>query len=871
MKIQKSTINRVMIGKWMLFLLGLILFSCNNQPTEDMPRTLTINENWQFRQSDQDVWMPAKVPGTVHNDLIDNNIIEDPFWRTNEKNIQWIEDKDWIYKTSFDVPEEMFDYSRIDLKFHGLDTYAEVYLNDQLILETDNMFVGSTIECKELLKPTENELSIHFHSAVRVGMDKLNAAGYPIPSTNEQAPEGEKTSVFTRKAPFHYGWDWGPRFVTAGIWRDIELTAWSYNKIDNVYLQTKSVEKDVANISGKVNFQNLIAGNYILKVLADDKELLVKELNSMDEGNFETDIELSIENPELWWTNGLGEQPLYIIEFRLLKNDKMIDNHKMRFGIRTLELVQEPDSIGRSFKFVLNGVPVFMKGANIIPSETLTPSVTKETYEKMIQSAVDANMNMLRVWGGAIYEEDIFYDLCDENGILVWQDFMFACNLQPGNPEHLENIREEAEYNVIRLRNHPSIALWCGNNENLIGWHNWGWQDLYKTTEQRDFMWETYEKIFYEILRETVNTYDPKTKYWASSPSSYGDQYPDRKSGDEHDWTIWFGQKPFEAFNEDIPRFVSEWGLQAFPSIHTINAYTLLEDRTLFSEVLTDRQRSAMEWIEPGFNGNDMIRFYMALNYQVPGDFDHFTYVSQLSQALGYTTAIEAHRRAMPHCMGSLYWQLNDCWPTTSWSTVDYYYRWKASHYAVKDAFKPVILSPSFKGDSVEIFIISDLLKDKEANLNVELTDLDGKLIFTENVPVIVKSNTSSYVHTLDSQRWINEDNHTNMVLHLTLTNDDNEWVDEKNIYFAKIKDLELPDPGVTYELEKKGDQYHLNIQTEKLAKNIRIETPFPDVTFSDNYFDLLPGESREIIIKTEENLDPESDIQILHLQNTLK
>jgi beta-mannosidase len=721
--------------RWSLFFamlaVSVMCLSCK-KTTEKMGVTMIIETNWQFSEAGKNEWLTAMVPGTVHNDLMAHGKIPDPFFRMNESDVQWVEKTDWEYKTIFAVGKDLLQHEVILIDFKGLDTYADVYLNGNLILQANNMFVGWEIECKQFLREGDNELLIYFHSAVAKGMEKLTQLDYIIHSTNEQAPADKRTSVFTRKAPFHYGWDWGPRLVTAGVWRPIELRAWSRATIEDVYLETTSASNDKAEIIAETGIQVDQPGKYAISLFFNNRKVAGTKQIDLAKGPQNIRVGFTIDDPQLWWTNGLGSPYLYDARFELKHNGQVISTHELKYGVRTVKLNQEPDETGRSFLFELNGIPVFMKGANIIPSETLTPAVTEETYHKLINSAVDANMNMLRVWGGAIYEEDLFYHLCDENGLLVWQDFMFACNLQPGDEDHLENIRREAEYNVKRLRNHPSIAIWCGNNENLGGWHHWGWKESFEP-EIREFMWRTYERIFYEILPQAVKQFDPKTPYWSSSPSAYGDQLADRKSGDEHDWTIWFGQKPFEAFHENVPRFVSEWGLQAFPSMHTISSFSEENDWDINSEVMRHRQRSKMAWVQPGFDGNDMIKHYMEMYYNVPDNFEDFTYVSQLLQAKGYRTAIEAHRRAMPHCMGSLYWQLNDCWPTISWASVDYYYRWKASHYAVKNAFEEVILSALEEQEHVAVYVVSDKLDDIPAQLHIQLIDFDGQVHYEHN------------------------------------------------------------------------------------------------------------------------------------------
>ena len=844
----------------------LITGSCNRESGNNLPVTMELKDNWQFRQSGEATWLPARVPGTVHTDLLDNGIIEDFFHRLNETDIQWIEDADWEYRTSFTVSRSFLDNDVVELDFRGLDTYADIYLNDRLILQADNMFVGWTVNCGEYLREGENELHILFNSPVREGMRKLRKIDYLIPSINEQAPEGKRTSVFTRKAPFHYGWDWGPRLVTSGIWRPVYLTAWSAARIEDIYLETVSVGNDRAEIFAEVDVNSPGQGDYrLILYINGNRTEAVANISAM-QGINKARLDFSIDNPQLWWTNGLGEPYLYDFSFRLESGNKTIDIHELPFGVRTLRLVQDPDEAGHTFYFELNGAPVFMKGANVIPSETLTPRVTEEMYENLISNAVEANMNMLRVWGGAIYEEDYFYELCDRNGLLVWQDFMFACNLQPGDEAHLENIRKEAEYNVKRLRNHASIALWCGNNENLHGWHHWGWPDRYDD-ETRYFMWRTYERIFYEILPSVVEKYDPKNSYWSSSPSSANNQLADRRSGDEHDWTVWFGRQPFSNYANNVPRFVSEWGLQAFPGMHTIGSFAEPGDLDIDSEVMRHRQRSKMPYIQEGFDGNDMIRWYMEMYYEVPAGFEDFTYVSQLLQAKGYKTAIEAHRRAMPHCMGTLYWQLNDCWPTMSWSTVDYHNRWKASHYAVKKAFKEVIVSSAIEGDYINTYIVSDRLEPLDAEITLTLMDIGGNILWSEDTKIHVGANNSTLVHSVQEASLPGGDR-PGSIFFLAEVISDAEVIAENILYFAAPRYLELPPSDIWFTISETADGYDIELASDHLERNVYIDIPGGKGAFSDNFFDLLPGRKKTISINTDLVLDPETEIRILSLND---
>lgn len=827
-------------------------------------KQLLLHENWHFRQAGQKHWYPAKVPGTVHSDLLHNQLIDDPKHHLNENDVQWVEECDWEYLTLFTVNYDILAHNRIELVFGGIDTYADVYLNNNLILSSDNMFMEHRVDCKQLLKAGKNELHIYFHSPVNKGMDKLRAFGQLLPAPNELAPENRRTSVFSRKAPFHYGWDWGQRLVTSCIWRPIKLQAWKNAIIEDTYVETKSADKRKAVIAVSVDLEVEVPDNYTLSLWINGERSSFVRASHHARGKHKIYGEVTLENPRLWWPHGLGNPYLYDFGFFLHSEDTIIHQKMLKVGVRTVKLVQKPDTDGHTFYFEVNSVPVFMKGANIIPGETLTPAVSETKYIKLINSALQANMNMLRVWGGGIYEEDLFYDLCDASGLLVWQDFMFACAMQPGDKAHLESIRKEAEHNVKRLRNHACLALWCGNNEILLGWHNWGWQEAFDT-QSCEYLWKTYEKIFHEILPAAVSEHDPKTGYWPSSPATIDNRLPDRSSGDEHDWTVWFGQKPLSAYWDNVPRFVSEWGVQAFPSMHTIRSFASETELNVNSAAIRHRQRSRMDWLQKGFDGNDMIRWYVEQYYGTPKEFEHLVYLSQVFQAEAYKTAIEAHRTVMPHCMGSLYWQLNDCWPTISWATVDYFGRWKAAHFAVKKAFQPIIITAQTTGKTIQVFSVSEKQKPFDAVLQAELQDFDGNIHYSSKQQVKIASNTSQKIFEKDFSNLITDKTSKIRVLKIRLLQN-NRLVASNLAYFARPKELQLLKPSLTYNIYSAEGGFKLKIKSKTLVKNLYIDINDPNALFSDNFFDLLPQQPIDVYIKSNVQDLKKNTIRVKHL-----
>ncbi|MAE07455.1 MAG: beta-mannosidase [Bacteroidetes bacterium] len=830
-----------------------MLFSCTNEKTNFY--SVNIIDNWTFKAVCDSIWLKATVPGYVHTDLMDNSIINDPYYRLNEKHVQWIDKKDWEYKTTFNIDKKILNKDMVELEFNGLDTYANIYLNDQLILKTDNMFISWVIDCKDYLKLGKNILRIVFESPINIGLQKRENLGYQLPGAeNDQSELGglgnKKVNVFTRKPAYHFGWDWGPRLVSSGIWQDVKLNAWDKAKIVDVSIVQEIVSENEAILQSQIEIESFNKNEVTLIYLIDSVIAVEKKIDFV-KGSNSISVPLIIENPELWWTNGLGNQKLYNIEVLIKDDSGILSSREKNIGLRTLEVIQQPDSIGKSFYFRLNGYPVFMKGANYIPQDVFLTRVTDDDYERIIKAAADANFNMLRVWGGGIYEREIFYDLCDEYGILVWQDFMFACAMYPGNKEFLDNVEKEAVQIVKRLRNHPCIALWCGDNEILSAWNRWGWKENVVENQGLDIVdtiWEAYKDIFHDILPRVVNQLDPQKLYWSSSPSSGFGELENGKSGDQHYWGVWWAKEPFSKYEEVIPRFMSEFGFQSFPALNSVKKYSIEEDWDINSDVMKSHQRSGI--------GNATIEEYLLRDYHKPKDFEMFLYVGQLLQARGITIGIEAHRRNMPHCMGSLYWQLNDCWPVSSWSGIDYYGDWKALHYAVKKAFKNLKISFKTNNDNLEVFIISDSLQNTKASLELTIIDFYGNILNKLEKDIVVESNCSQVYLCKDIPDLVLGNDLNNVLISAVLSDSKRNVIDESLYYFVPPKDLKLPDPKVTIEVEnRENNMVAFKLATEVLAKNVYLQCNV-EGHFSENYFDLLPNSEMKLFFISEEEVD---------------
>lgn len=777
-------------------------------------------ENWVFRKKGDVKWLKATVPGTVHTDLLQNKSIGNPFFGTNEKQLQWIENETWEYETNFMVSSEELKNETIALQFDGLDTYAEVFLNGKSILKADNMFRTWKINVKQQLKKGENQLKVVFESAAKKGKEAAAKLSYTLPGDEK---------VFTRKAQYHYGWDWGARFVTAGIWKKVQLHFNNSVAIENVRFEQKILTDTKAELVFTTTVDCQKSGKYSLKI--NDKVAAF----SLKKGKQQLAVKYEIQNPKRWWTNGLGAAHLYPFEVSITKNTTVFDSKKLHIGLRTLELVQEKDQAGKSFYFKLNGVPVFMKGANIIPPDSFLPRANDSVYQNMVQNAVQANMNMLRVWGGGVYADDAFYEACDNNGILVWQDFMFACAMYPGDEAFLDNVKQEVIDNVNRLQNHPSVALWCGNNENDEGWHNWGWQKQYKySAADSTKIWNDYKKLFHEVIPKTLDSLLSKDKnmYWPSSPSIGWGRKESLLQGDSHYWGVWWGMEPFEVYEKKVGRFMSEYGFQGMPNREAFEAFADTSDLHLNSEAVKNHQKHP--------TGYQTIQTYMERDYKIPTRFEDYGYVSQLLQAEGMKTAIEAHRRAKPYCMGTLYWQLNDCWPVTPWSSVDYFGNWKAFHYQAKRSFEKVLITVAEADNQLKVYVVNDELATKEGQLVLQLLDFDGKVLWEQMTGVQSAANSSAVFYSIAKKEFEAFDA-KQMVLAVTLLSDDAEAKRALH-YFVKPKDMTLTVPRI---IVSQIDENTIEVTTDVLAKNVFLQAG--KVKFSDNYFDLLPGETKEI------------------------
>ena len=809
-----------------------------------------LDHGWQFRQvtagaeQDEKGWLPATVPGDVHLDLLANKKIPDPFFRDNEAKLQWIENESWEYRLSFDVIPAFLSRSNVDLVFDGLDATAQVYLNGTQVLAADNMFRIWRVPVKGHLHVGKNLLRVVFPSPI-----KAAAAVAALDPWQPQTKTEPKTYV--RKAAYEYGWDWGPKFVTSGIWRMVRLEAWDKVRIADFVIRQHDVSREVAHVSAEVEIEASTAGSAQVTVQYTDNARPMTEIATVNfhAGRNVIDLPIEIRQPKLWFPAGYGDQALYEFTAQVGTGVMPAEQRKVKAGLRTIELHRAPDQWGRSFELIVNGIPVFAKGADVIPFDSFPNRVTEADYRRILESARDANMNMIRHWGGGYYETDEFYQICDELGIMVWQDFMFGNDWQPGTYDFKLNVEAEADDQVRRLRNHPSIVVWCGNNETEGAIH-WAGRDGLPA-DVRYQMWQDYLTVFSGILNRVVARLAPETPYWPSSPSSDYEALSDHyQSGDAHIWDVWHGRVPFSTYETHHARFVTEYGFQSFPEMNTVEAFTEPEDRTgIFTAVMLAHQKNN--------EGNDIIHNYLLKDYSEPKDFQSFLYVSQVLQAEGIKIGAEHFRRSRPETMGSIFWQLNDCWPVASWSSIDYYGHWKALQYYARRFYAPVLVSPHVEDGSLKVYIVSDKVKGESATLRVRLMDFDGKVLLEESHAVDVTPLASKVYLDCPLKKLADAGAaDTSRVFVVADLTEGGAQVSRNLAYLAPVKEVHLKPAELKIETSGANGSYKLSVTSPVLARSVSISAGSLDVKLSDNYFDILPGDTIQIVATTTSTLD---------------
>lgn len=794
-----------------------------------MTEQVNLGGAWRMREADSETWHSAHVPGSVYADLMADGTMPDPFWRENELDAFERMKKDYVYQRTFTVTEAQLAHAHVELVCEGLDTLAHVSLNGREIAFTDNMHITWVWDVKEQLHAGENTLEIRFDSPILYCAKKA-----------EEAPGWESSDAtpgfrHLRKAHCMFGWDWGPRLPDAGIWRPIFLRTWDTARLENA-LMLQAHHDGVVDVTIRPE----IAGEsaWSAEITAPDGEvIIIPETTAAEQV-------ITIEHPQLWWPNGLGKQPLYRVTVRLATGDTRV----WRIGLRTMTVSREKDEWGEEFCHVVNGVKVFAMGADYIPEDNILARVTPERTRRLLEDCKAANFNAIRVWGGGYYPDDAFYDICDELGLLVWQDLMYACAFYDLTPDFERSIRVETHQNVARLRHHASLALICGNNEMemfmagansaLINHRTWEFVPTYPhhITD--------YVKMFEYILPAIVKETAPQTYWWPASPSSGGnfDAPNDENRGDNHYWDVWHGEKPFTEYRKFFFRYASEFGFQSFPCLKSVEQFTLPDDRNIFSRVMERHQRNQA--------ANGKILSYLSQTFRYPNSFDDLLYASQLMQAEAIRYGVEHWRRNRGRCMGAIIWQLNDIWPVASWASIDYYGRWKALHYAAKRFFAPVMISAEEEGElsqnpKINEYHPAPLEKSFRLNVcNETLRDVTGEVVWALRTPdgAIVRQNQQTLTIPAMSAKWLGkvdcaDASLTEHYVSFAFVVDD-VAVSEGTCIFCAPKHFEFVDPRLT--VETRGDT--LVVTSHAYAKQVWLESEDADLLLDDNAFDMNPG-----------------------------
>ena len=717
-----------------ILLLLAALYSCHKTEKPNVVEQ-SLNQDWTLTGDTLAINMQVDVPSVVQQSLYENGLIPHPYLGTVENDLLWISDHPWDYTLRFDVDKELFEKENVELVFEGLDTYAEVSLNGEKLFFADNQFREWKTDAKPFLKAKGNLLEVHF-----IRYDSTQMALY-----EQHQPRLPEKYAVSRKAPYQHGWDWAPKYKNVGIWKPVKLVGWKEAKLDYAYISTCYADSDSAwlwlrygidNRMDEAEFQVELSmsSHQDESFFLNHERTLSFPAKPLKTGTHQISLIVPMRNPQLWWPNEMGEQSLYDFEVVLKKGDRVLDTKKFKSGLRTIEMVDEPDSIGRAFYFKVNGVPMYAKGANYVPEEMIETWINADNTLKLLRMAKDAHFNMLRVWGGGIYPSDDFFNICDSLGILVWQDFMYAGTMYPYDEAFLKNAEIEAVEQVRRLASHPSLALWCGGNEISEGYYNWGWQTSLNWSEEDDKAIKAgYDQLFETILPEAVSLYDGTRPYWPSSPSKGWGRPESLTEGDVHYWGVWWGEQPYEMYREKVGRFNSEYGYQSYSDYSTLQKIAQGEELSKDAGVIAAHQKHPRGTRQI----DDFIqRYYPDVH---PKDFEEYVHLSQLSQAYGMEIAIEAHRTAKPYNMGTLYWQLNDAWPVTSWSSIDYYGNPKVFHERLKTLYAPVLLSLDHKDYGV--FVTSDLLRSIDGTLSVAVCDLENHPLFKKKVEVKMEAN----------------------------------------------------------------------------------------------------------------------------------
>ena len=805
-----------------------------------MEHRITLNGTWNWCDMESKEWHKGSVPGTVLTDMMDGGLIEDPYWRTNEYETRELSRSDYRYEREFEVPESFFREEEQCLVFEGLDTIADIYLNDELLLAVNDMHRTWRIDVKGKLTAV-NRLAVAFHSPTAF-IERADREG-DIFYASTGCMKGNGA---LRKAHYMFGWDWGPQLPDAGIFRSVYLSGFSIARLDDVRIRQEhgaggvklSVESSVRKLS-----ESDTAGSGMLacKITAPDGTVLTVE---KEVGINET-IEALIEAPQLWWPNGYGAQPLYTVRVELRRSDSVLDVWERTIGLRTVTVCTDADEWGNQFAFVVNGQKIFAMGANYIPEDNLLGHLSEERSERLIRDCARANFNCIRIWGGGYYPEDYVYDACDRYGILVWQDLMFACNVYDLNDEFEANILAETADNVKRIRHHACLGLWCGNNEMEWGWRDWGRLEGHRPKYKAD-----YTKIFEMLLPRLVKQVDDQTYYWLSSPSSGGsfDDPNDFNRGDNHYWEVWHSNKPFTEYRDFYFRFCSEFGFQSFPGKKTLDSFSLPEDQNIFSEVMESHQKNGL--------ANTKIFSYISGYYKYPKDMESIAYISQILQLKAIQYGVEHWRRNWGRCMGSIYWQLNDCWPVASWASIDYYGRWKALHYGAKRFYARFMATACEKEElstEIDYYIHNESFEERKAVLRVRLIDRDFHTLYETETEITAAAFEVKNVLPMDFAPFLAEAGMKKRAVAEYSLIEDGCIVSRGTTLFVKPKYFDFKTPEYRVSVTEKADGFCIHAEADTYVSYAELSLDEYDVVLEDNFFDITSEEGVDITVDKKE------------------
>lgn len=791
-----------------------------------------LTGRWKFRQVGEDAWMTGYVPGCNYLDLMRNKTISDPLKGLNENDVQWVADKDWEYERNFYLKDEDFEYDRIYLSCKMLDTLCDIYINERLSGKSDNCFLEYREDVKKYLCVGENRIRFVFHSPVKYVKEKYKKCPAPVNSN------GLNGIVHIRKPQCHFGWDWGPCLPVSGISGNICLEFAETAEINGIDVEQRHSDNRV-DLHIDADVKSISDSDYSCEIsLYSPKGELIEAVKNAS-------ADFCVENPELWWTrelSGNNVQPLYSVKARIFNSDgKIVDEKEIQIGLRVIELNRENDKYGQNFQFRLNGVPVFIKGANYIPPDSFITRFDSKRLNDLINAVQFSNMNMIRVWGGGYYGSDEFYSLCDKRGILVWQDFQFACQAYPFfNDEFLENVKNEVAYNVNRIKNHPSLALWCGNNE--IEDMHMAWVHMTKYVDYT-------EKFFYGILEPEIRKIDKQTPYIPGSPigTSHNKGVHSDNVGDTHLWGVWHGLQPMNFYRKRMTRFCSEFGFESLPDLKTIQEFAQPADYSLSSAVFKSHQKCA--------NGNDKMIYYIASRFNLPERFKDYIYLSQITQQECIADATEHWRRNKGRCNGAMYWQLNDCWGCCSWSSYDFYGNYKALQYKARHFNAPLSISIEDTENFIKIVAINDLNTSRSVKAEYEIFDFENGVVDKKCYSMMLSPLENRDIFFLDMDSLKKNYDLKRIGLRARLFKGE-KLVNEKVLLFDNEKNLSLPKAKLKCKITVRVNSLTIDVTSDKYARFVKLDCANSTEPFSDNFFDILPGETKRVTIRKDRELE---------------